>query len=102
MVGKTQRQFEHPAQLRTEAARLRGLNGIRVRGAMTMAPLDADEQTLRLAFAGARAARDVLRAAGHASAMELSMGMSNDYEVAVEEGATFVRLGTILFGARPA
>jgi uncharacterized pyridoxal phosphate-containing UPF0001 family protein len=47
-----------------------------------------------------RAACEVLRAAGH-PAEELSMGMSNDYEVAVEEGATMVRLGTVLFGARP-
>ena len=84
-----------------EAERLRGLAGIDVRGVMTMAPLDADERTLRTVFAGAREARDVLRAAGHQAA-ELSMGMSNDYETAVEEGATLVRLGTILFGARPA
>jgi hypothetical protein len=68
---------------------------------MTMAPFDADEATLRTVFAGARAARDTLRAAGH-PATELSMGMSNDYEIAVEEGATFVRIGTVLFGARPA
>ncbi len=85
----------------SEAERLRTLQGIRVRGVMTMAPLDADEATLRLVFAGARDARDVLCAAGH-EATELSMGMSNDYEVAVEEGATMVRLGTILFGARSA
>ncbi|HTE47083.1 MAG TPA: YggS family pyridoxal phosphate-dependent enzyme [Gemmatimonadaceae bacterium] len=84
-----------------EAERLHGLGGIRVRGVMTMAPLVADERTLRLAFAGAREAGDVFRAAGHA-ATELSMGMSNDYEVAVEEGATIVRLGTVFFGARPA
>jgi PLP dependent protein len=84
-----------------EAERLLGLTGIRVLGVMTMAPLGADETVLRTVFAGAREARDVLRAAGH-DATELSMGMSNDYEVAVEEGATLVRLGTILFGARPA
>lgn len=83
------------------ADRLRSCTGIRVRGVMTMAPLDADERVLRTVFSGARDARDVLRAAGH-DATELSMGMSNDYEVAVEEGATFVRLGTILFGARSA
>jgi pyridoxal phosphate enzyme (YggS family) len=82
-----------------EAERLRTMRGIEVRGVMTMAPLDADEQTLRTVFAGARDARDVLRAAGH-EATELSMGMSNDYEIAVEEGATYVRLGTVLFGAR--
>jgi len=81
------------------ADRLRSFTGIRVRGVMTMAPLDADERVLRTVFSGARDAREVLRAAGH-DATELSMGMSNDYEVAVEEGATFVRLGTILFGAR--
>jgi hypothetical protein len=84
-----------------EAEHLSKLEGIRVRGVMTMAPLDADESTLRRVFAGARAARDQLRAAGH-DATALSMGMSNDFEVAVEEGATHVRLGTILFGARPA
>ncbi len=84
-----------------EAERMKGMTGLRVRGVMTMAPLDADESTLRAVFAGARSARDVLRAAGH-DATELSMGMSNDYEIAVEEGATLVRLGTILFGARDA
>ena len=66
-----------------------------------MAPFDADEATLRSVFRGAREARDVLRSAGH-DATELSMGMSNDFEIAVEEGATLVRLGTILFGARSA
>ncbi len=84
-----------------EAEHLSRLRGVRVRGVMTMAPLDADESTLRRVFAGARAARDELRAAGH-DATALSMGMSSDFEVAVEEGATHVRLGTILFGARPA
>jgi PLP dependent protein len=84
-----------------EAARLRGMAGLRVRGVMTIAPLDADQSTLRTVFGGAREAREVLRAAGH-EATELSMGMSNDYEIAVEEGATCVRLGTVLFGARAA
>jgi pyridoxal phosphate enzyme (YggS family) len=83
----------------SDAARMRGLPNIHVKGIMTMAPLDADERTLRTVFAGARDARDIFRAAGH-EATELSMGMSSDYEIAVEEGATLVRLGTILFGAR--
>jgi len=82
-----------------EAGRLRALGGVRVCGVMAMAPLDANERTLRHVFAGARAAREVLAAAGH-PARELSMGMSGDYLVAVEEGATMVRLGTVLFGAR--
>ncbi len=90
-----------PAGLEAEAARLRGLVGIRVRGVMTMAPYEADDATLRRVFVGARGCGEVLRRAGH-PAVELSMGMSGDYEVAVEEGATLVRLGTVLFGARPA
>lgn len=85
-----------------EAQRLRRLDHLRIRGVMTMAPFDAAESTLRSVFAGARQALELVRGAGHADARELSMGMSNDYEIAVEEGATCVRLGTVLFGARPA
>jgi uncharacterized pyridoxal phosphate-containing UPF0001 family protein len=66
---------------------------------MTRAPYGASDCELRRVFQGARRAREVLVSAGH-PARELSMGMSNDFEVAVEEGATMVRLGTILFGAR--
>ena len=90
-----------PADVPAEAERLRMQPGIVVRGVMTMAPLDADVPTLRRVFAGARTCGEQLRAAGH-PATELSMGMSGDYEVAVEEGATLVRLGTVLFGARAA
>ena len=82
-----------------EAEQLRALGGLRFEGVMTMAPFGADERVLREAFGGARQARDIMVAAGH-PATELSMGMSGDYEVAVEEGATMIRLGTILFGAR--
>ena len=88
-----------PSMFVQEADRLRGLSGIVVRGVMTMAPFGADDATLRSVFASARRCGEVLRAAGH-PAIELSMGMSGDYEIAVEEGATLVRLGTVLFGAR--
>jgi hypothetical protein len=81
------------------ATRLQGMSGVRLNGVMTMAPFDANESVLRRVFAGARSARDVLIKAGH-PARELSMGMSGDYQLAVEEGATMVRLGTVLFGAR--
>lgn len=81
------------------AERLRSMRGLKVTGAMTMAALGASEPELRASFARARSAREVLAEAGHPAA-ELSMGMSQDYEIAVEEGATLVRLGTILFGAR--
>jgi pyridoxal phosphate enzyme (YggS family) len=88
-----------PPDVEGLAARLRERPGLLVRGVMTMAPIDADEVTLRRVFSGARGALEALRRAGH-PATELSMGMSQDYEVAVQEGATLVRLGTILFGAR--
>jgi pyridoxal phosphate enzyme (YggS family) len=90
-----------PASVEPEGERLCGLPGLIVRGVMTMAPFDASVETLRSVFAGARRCAGLLRAAGH-PATELSMGMSGDYEIAVEEGATLVRLGTVLFGARPA
>lgn len=90
-----------PTDIGREADRLGRMQGLSVRGVMTMAPFDAEERVLREVFAGARAAAETLRKAG-LPAEELSMGMSGDYEVAVEEGATLVRLGTVLFGARSA
>src|SRR5687768_17586366 len=89
----------NPSELLPEAERLAGLAGVRVKGVMTMASFTATEAELHHTFAEAREARQVLVEAGH-PATELSMGMSNDYEIAVEEGATLVRLGTTLFGAR--
>lgn len=86
-------------EMRAEAARLKDLAGLRVIGAMTIARLDADEAELRETFTAVRQTRQLLEDAGH-PATELSMGMSDDFEIAVEEGATMVRLGSILFGAR--
>ncbi len=88
-----------PSEVSHVADYLTRLNGIEVLGAMTMAPYEAAEPRLRELFAQTREAAEMLREAGH-PAHELSMGMSGDYEIAVEEGATLVRLGTILFGAR--
>jgi pyridoxal phosphate enzyme (YggS family) len=99
VVDETTKGGFAPSGIAREAERLRGLSGVRVKGVMTMAPFGADEATLRRVFGGARAACEALAHAGH-PARELSMGMSGDYEVAVEEGATMVRLGTVLFGAR--
>jgi uncharacterized pyridoxal phosphate-containing UPF0001 family protein len=66
---------------------------------MTMAALTADVAAQRTAFGRLRAERDRMTAAGY-PLPELSMGMSGDYPIAVEEGATMVRLGTLLFGER--
>jgi pyridoxal phosphate enzyme (YggS family) len=100
VAGEETKGGYEPAALRAEAERLHAMPGLRVCGVMTMAPFDAKEAVLRRVFQGARDARDVLQAAGHTDAVELSMGMSQDFELAVEEGATMVRLGTVLFGAR--
>jgi pyridoxal phosphate enzyme (YggS family) len=102
--GEMSKGGYEPHDLEPEAERLhgKGRSGLAVRGVMTMAPFDADEVTLHAVFEGARKALEVLRAGGHVLASELSMGMSGDYEIAVEEGATLVRLGTVLFGARTA
>jgi len=86
-------------EVEREAARLSGLKGLRVTGSMTIARLGADEAELRRTFAAVRETRQLLSDAGH-PATELSMGMSDDFEIAIEEGATMVRLGSILFGAR--
>ncbi len=84
-----------------EIARVAALDGLRVRGLMTMAPFVADERTLRRTFRLTRDALDAVAAAEGFAGRELSMGMSNDYEIAIEEGSTMVRLGTTLFGRRP-
>jgi PLP dependent protein len=73
---------------------------VRARGFMTLAPLVADPEDVRYVFAKLRAIRDRLRQiwSPHFDLSELSMGMSDDYEVAVEEGATLVRIGRTLIG----
>lgn len=97
--GETSKGGFALADLPELANRLKQLAALRVKGVMTMAPFDAPEPVLREVFRGARDARAVLQQAGH-PATELSMGMSDDFEIAVEEGATLVRLGTVLFGTR--
>ena len=75
--------------------------GLVARGLMTMAPFVDDEAEQRNVFAGLRELRDELEDDGFLLP-ELSMGMSNDYKAAVAEGATILRLGTVLFGERGA
>lgn len=88
-----------PDQLANLLGALRDMRNLDVRGLMTMAAFSNDERDQRRAFGRLRSLRDELCSEGHALP-ELSMGMSADYGVAVEEGATLLRLGTILFGAR--
>jgi pyridoxal phosphate enzyme (YggS family) len=74
--------------------------GVRLRGYMTIAA-PGDSEAARRSFGALRALRDRL-APELAGAVELSMGMSDDFEAAVAEGATIVRIGTAIFGERPA
>jgi pyridoxal phosphate enzyme (YggS family) len=99
IVGEESKGGFSLGELADYAPALVGMRGIDVQGVMTMAPLDATEGILRRVFSGAREARETLKQAGLPAA-ELSMGMSGDYELAVEEGATMIRLGTVLFGER--
>jgi pyridoxal phosphate enzyme (YggS family) len=77
------------------------LDRLEVRGLMTMSAFTDDEAEQRRAFRLLRELRDAGEQAGH-RLPELSMGMSGDYPIAVEEGATMIRLGTVLFGERSA
>lgn len=75
------------------------LPGISVRGLMTMAPQAADVERTRSVFAGLRTLlKDIRDRTGELQLQELSMGMSNDFAIAVEEGATFIRVGQRLVG----
>lgn len=80
---------------------VRPLVHLELRGLMTMAAYDADESAQRRTFARLRSLRDAAARRGHALP-ELSMGMSGDFPAAVAEGATILRLGTVLFGEREA
>ena len=89
-----------PDDLPDFARAVERLPGIRLAGLMTIAPLDADPEGARPAFRRLRELAGRLRET-LPGVLALSMGMSLDYRVAVEEGATMVRLGTALFGDRP-
>src|SRR5439155_599491 len=81
-------------------AAVRQLAGVRLDGLMTMPPPADDPEQVRPAFRALRALRDQLATAA-SPLPHLSMGMSDDFEVAIAEGATLVRIGTAIFGPRP-
>jgi pyridoxal phosphate enzyme (YggS family) len=89
-----------PAGLEKLLQETRALPGLAIDGLMTVAPQAERPADARPHFAGLRALRDAAARATGLVLPELSMGMSADFEVAVEEGATMVRVGTALFGAR--
>ncbi|MBW7904156.1 MAG: YggS family pyridoxal phosphate-dependent enzyme [Phycisphaerae bacterium] len=101
--GESSKQGVAAADAATLAEYVSRLRHVRLRGLMTMAPPSADPQRARPVFAGLRELLEKLRASGAVAETcgELSMGMTGDYEVAVEEGATVVRIGSALFEGLP-
>ena len=73
---------------------------VEVHGLMTLPPFTPDPEKARTHFSNLRKLRDELQETTGTPLPELSMGMSNDFEIAIEEGSTFVRIGTDIFGER--
>ena len=90
-----------PEELEDFIEEVAAYDKIRVIGLMTMAPFTEDTDVIRSVFRTLRELRDDISAQNlpHAPCTQLSMGMSNDYIIAIEEGATHVRIGTALVGA---
>jgi PLP dependent protein len=99
--GEQQKGGIAPDGLLSLLEQMRALDRLEVLGLMTMSALTDDEAEQRKAFRLLRDLRDTAQQQGYPLS-ELSMGMSGDYPVAVEEGATMIRLGTVLFGERMA
>jgi pyridoxal phosphate enzyme (YggS family) len=90
-----------PDLLRAQLDTLLALPRVRVEGLMTIAPFAENPEEARPVFSALRRLRDELAARSGLSLPVLSMGMSGDFEVAIAEGATLVRVGTSIFGHRP-
>ena len=99
--GEVTKHGVAPSDAVALAGEVAGLPGLRVAGLMTVGARSDDAGVVRAGYALLRALRDEVVAAGTQTATELSMGMSGDLELAVAEGATLVRVGSAVFGARP-
>ena len=101
VAGESSKFGWNPDRLLTELLQLNALNRLEVHGLMTIAPYAVDPEQVRPIFRRLRELRDRCTDLLGAPLPVLSMGMSGDLEVAIEEGATLVRVGTALFGERP-
>jgi PLP dependent protein len=104
VAGEAQKRGVAPADLPALLDRFSALPQVTCAGLMLIPPLTENPEGARAHFAALRALREeeAARVRPHVDLRELSMGMSTDLEVAVAEGATIVRVGTAIFGARPA
>jgi PLP dependent protein len=89
-----------PDELKRQLDDLYTLERIEIQGLMCIPPFDANAEHTRRYFVTLRALRDELEKVGGAPLPKLSMGMSHDFEVAIEEGSTIVRVGSAIFGTR--
>lgn len=98
--GEASKSGVNPEELESFIESVSQYDKVRVIGLMTMAPNIEEEDEIRSIFKEMRTLRDQISALNlpNAPCTELSMGMSNDYEIAIEEGATYVRIGTALVG----
>ena len=99
--GEASKYGLHPAEVEPAVEAMRGFEHLRIQGLMTMAPIVPDPEEARPVFVALRELRQ--RLAAHFPDLDwrhLSMGMTDDFEVAVEEGATIVRIGRAIFGER--
>ena len=102
VAGEASKQGFAPEQLSAAAPALANLAGLHPLGLMTVAPAVADPEEVRPVFRRLRHLRDQLAGSLGEECRGLSMGMSHDFVVAIEEGATIVRVGTAIFGRRTA
>lgn len=100
VAGESTKFGFSPEALLRDLERMNSLPRLEIYGLMGMAPWTPDQQRIRQVFRRLRELRDECCSRLGAPSMELSMGMSGDYEIAIEEGATLVRVGTALFGPR--
>jgi hypothetical protein len=101
LAGEESKSGAAPAAVPGLIEQIRLLPHLRLQGLMTMPPFFDDPEAARPFFQALRELRDRLEQNGLGPLPELSMGMTGDFEVAVAEGATLVRIGTAIFGPRP-
>jgi len=101
IAGEETKSGFDPVAAFDQIGQICAMPGLRVIGLMTIAPYTSDESLLRSVFGSLRELREeAARSVARFEPIHLSMGMSNDFEIAVEEGSTLLRLGTVLFGER--
>ena len=100
IAGEAQKFGYRPEQLLVDLPQLNQLSRLEIHGLMTVPPWTADAEKVRPMFRQLRELKDRCEQVLGASLPHLSMGMSGDFEVAIEEGATLVRIGTAIFGSR--